>query len=116
MERDRNAKVGHLAEFHKFRECKHPKLFSISKFRLHLRGIHAITSGEWMNILGNACLKEEAQQDSMFQSGQTAKIDGTMHKACNKETNESSLHVTPENSSPRETPDILEDLMQGLHG
>jgi hypothetical protein len=115
VERDRNAKISHLAGFHKFRECKHPKLFSISKFRLHLRGIHAITSGEWMNILGDACLKEEAQQESMFRIVQTPKLDGTMHDVYNAEPNGSHLHVTPENPSLGDAPDMLKDLMEGLH-
>jgi hypothetical protein len=114
MERDRNAKVGHLAKFHKFKECKHPKLSSISKFRLHLRGIHAITSGEWMNILGNACLKEEVQQESMFQNSQTLTGDGTLHNACNDEPNGSNPYLASESASPGDTPDMSEDLMQGL--
>jgi hypothetical protein len=114
IERDQDARVGHLVGVHKFGECKHPKLFSISKFRLHLRGIHAITSGEWMNILGNACLKEEAQQESMFQSSQPPKLDGTMHNPCNDEPYGSNLHITFETASSTDIPDMPEDLMQGL--
>ena len=68
-----------------------------------------------MNILGNACLKEEAQQESMFRSSQTPKLDGTMHMPAMTNRNGSNLHLTSENPSSRDTPDMLEDLMQGLH-
>lgn len=67
-----------------------------------------------MNILGNACLKEEVQQESMFQNSQTLTSDGTLHNACNDEPNGSNPYLASESASPGDTPDMSEDLMQGL--
>jgi hypothetical protein len=60
LERDRDARVHHLVEIHKFRECNHAKkFFRADHFRQHLKHSHAGTSGKWTNMLENACMKDE---------------------------------------------------------
>lgn len=69
-----------------------------------------------MDILGNACLREESQQESMFRSGQVPKLDGSTHRFCNEGSHGSCLHASAENVSVQDVPDMLGDLMGGLRG
>jgi hypothetical protein len=60
LERDREARIQHLVEVHKFTECNHAKkFFRADHFRQHLKHSHAGTSGKWTNMLENACMKDE---------------------------------------------------------
>lgn len=62
IESDWNVRVQHLVDGHKFRECNHrKKFFRADHFRQHLKHSHAGTRGKWMNILENACMREESQ-------------------------------------------------------
>ncbi|KFY78354.1 hypothetical protein V499_02481 [Pseudogymnoascus sp. VKM F-103] len=59
-ERDWEARIQHLVDLHKFRECNHTKkFFRADHFRQHLKHSHAGTSGKWTNMLENACMKDE---------------------------------------------------------
>ena len=58
--RDSHARIEHLTNLHKFRECNQTKkFFRADHFRQHLRHSHAGTSGKWTNMLENACMKDE---------------------------------------------------------
>jgi hypothetical protein len=60
LEHDREARIQHLVESHKFGECNHAKkFFRADHFRQHLKHSHAGTSGKWTNMLENACMKDE---------------------------------------------------------
>jgi hypothetical protein len=60
MEHDQEARIQHLLEVHKFRECNHAKkFFRADHFRQHLKHSHSGTSGKWTSMLENACMKEE---------------------------------------------------------
>jgi hypothetical protein len=66
LERDRDTRVHHLVEVHKFRECNHAKkFFRADHFRQHLKHSHAGTSGKWTNMLENACMKDEPLPEPM---------------------------------------------------
>jgi hypothetical protein len=59
-EQDWEVRIGHLQEMHKFGECNHAKkFFRADHFRQHLKHSHAGTSGEWTNMLEDACMKDE---------------------------------------------------------
>lgn len=60
VEHDRETRIQHLVEVHKFRECNHAKkFFRADHFRQHLKHSHGGTSGKWTNMLENACMKDE---------------------------------------------------------
>ncbi|KAH7040185.1 uncharacterized protein B0I36DRAFT_370979 [Microdochium trichocladiopsis] len=59
-EQDWEARLRHLQEVHKFRECNSSKkFFRADHFRQHLKHSHAGTSGKWTNMLENACMLNE---------------------------------------------------------
>jgi uncharacterized Zn-finger protein len=59
-DQDWEARIKHLQEVHKFRECNSAKkFFRADHFRQHLKHSHAGTSGKWTNMLENACMLEE---------------------------------------------------------
>ncbi|KAJ5478893.1 hypothetical protein N7530_004402 [Penicillium desertorum] len=61
---DWDSRFEHLTTVHKFGECNNAKKFyRADHFRQHLKHSHAGTSGEWTNILENACMKEEHHKD-----------------------------------------------------
>ena len=58
--RDRELRIEHLIESHKFGECNHAKkFFRADHFRLHLKHSHSATIGKWTDMLENACMKDE---------------------------------------------------------
>jgi hypothetical protein len=57
---DRDERVRHLQEVHKFGECNSSKkFFRADHFRQHLKHSHAGASGKWTNMLETACMIEE---------------------------------------------------------
>lgn len=59
-EQDWEARLRHLQEVHKFRECNSSKkFFRADHFRQHLKHSHAGTSGKWTNMLETACMLNE---------------------------------------------------------
>lgn len=63
--RDWDARIEHLTNVHKFRECSQTKkFFRADHFRQHLKHSHAGTSGKWTNMLENACMKDEPAAES----------------------------------------------------
>jgi uncharacterized protein with PIN domain len=63
--RDWEARIEHLTNIHKFRECNQTKkFFRADHFRQHLKHSHAGTSGKWTNMLENACMKDEPAVDA----------------------------------------------------
>ena len=57
---DWEARMDHLQNVHKFRECNaSKKFFRADHFRQHLKHSHGGTSGKWTNMLENACMVEE---------------------------------------------------------
>lgn len=59
-EQDWDERVRHLQEDHKFRECNgSKKFFRADHFRQHLKHSHAAPSGEWIELLENACMTVE---------------------------------------------------------
>ncbi|KAJ6188593.1 hypothetical protein N7519_003501 [Penicillium mononematosum] len=69
---DWDGRFEHLTTVHKFGECNNAKKFyRVDHFRQHLKHSHAGTSGEWTNILENACMKEEQPN-----GGKTGVSDG----------------------------------------
>lgn len=59
-DQDWEARIRHLQDLHKFRECNSSKKFyRADHFRQHLKHSHAGTSGKWTNMLENACMMEE---------------------------------------------------------
>lgn len=59
-EQDWEVRIVHLQEIHKFGKC-HPmkKFFRADHFRQHLKYSHAGTRGKWLNVLENACMRNE---------------------------------------------------------
>lgn len=54
------ARIEHLINVHKFGECNQTKkFFRDDHFCQHLKHSHAGTNGKWINMLEDACMKDE---------------------------------------------------------
>lgn len=61
IDMDWEARVRHLQDVHKFRQCNaSKKFFRTDHFRQYLKHSHAGTRGKWTSMLEAACMHEEA--------------------------------------------------------
>ncbi|KAH8602210.1 hypothetical protein B0O99DRAFT_648039 [Bisporella sp. PMI_857] len=80
-EQDWGARIIHLQEMHKFRECNHAKkFFRADHFRQHLKHSHAGTSGKWTNMLENACMKDEPLPEPIRGHGRGSPSDSRVSR------------------------------------
>ncbi|KAI9811930.1 MAG: hypothetical protein M1826_003002 [Phylliscum demangeonii] len=80
---DWRARVDHLVNGHKFRECNQAKkFFRADHFRQHLKHSHAGTSGKWTNLLEAACMRVE-EPDPLPAAAATATFRGEAADAAN---------------------------------